>query len=387
MEIQLKTLTPIWTGGVKTGQMDRLHETGIIGSLRWWYEAIVRGVGGHACDPTSDSACQFDAKAYEEAKKQKDPDAVEKGLINVCPACRLFGCTGWKRLFTLQSQDVPTVPFHLRTTLPINKNWFERSFSKSDFDVAYGGLTLRLITRRQDLAFTHSQIALLLNIAADYGGIGAKQQHGFGQFSLQQLPPELQNFTINESLAILSSRINPQSPINTPFNLKNFVSLEYDIPSNKLSAFRNRDSHYGSSQKQSETAYIPCAFDLRYKGKDSFGFRRWLKEQKRWNESDRKDQLGDLDKLMGPRSEWGEGIRKKSIDNDLRTASRLFFGMPYKQLNDIYRLRIFGFAPPELIKPAQLIELVQEYTQVIFQTNASQTTLGADILKPAGETQ
>ena len=41
LEIRLKTLTPLWTGGV-SGQCDRVHETGIIGSLRWWYEAIVR---------------------------------------------------------------------------------------------------------------------------------------------------------------------------------------------------------------------------------------------------------------------------------------------------------------------------------------------------------
>ena len=47
LTIELKTLTPLWTGGVdKT--CDRLHETGLIGSLRWWYEALVRGLGGYA---------------------------------------------------------------------------------------------------------------------------------------------------------------------------------------------------------------------------------------------------------------------------------------------------------------------------------------------------
>jgi CRISPR-associated protein Cmr1 len=42
LSITLKTLTPLWTGGAD-GKVDRIHETGIIGSLRWWYEAIVRG--------------------------------------------------------------------------------------------------------------------------------------------------------------------------------------------------------------------------------------------------------------------------------------------------------------------------------------------------------
>lgn len=33
--IKIKTLTPIWTGGAD-GACDRVHETGILGSLRWW---------------------------------------------------------------------------------------------------------------------------------------------------------------------------------------------------------------------------------------------------------------------------------------------------------------------------------------------------------------
>lgn len=83
MKITLKTLTPLWTGGVD-GEMDRVHETGIIGSLRWWYEALVRGLGGWACDPTAD--------------RQRCPD--QEGQR--CTACELFGCTGWQRKFKLQ---------------------------------------------------------------------------------------------------------------------------------------------------------------------------------------------------------------------------------------------------------------------------------------------
>ena len=46
-KIKIKTLMSISTGGVE-GKCDRLHETGIIGYLRWWYEAIVGGLGGYA---------------------------------------------------------------------------------------------------------------------------------------------------------------------------------------------------------------------------------------------------------------------------------------------------------------------------------------------------
>lgn len=85
MEIRLKTLTPLWTGGVDQ-TCDRLHETGLIGSLRWWYEALVRGLGGYACDPTSDDRC---------------PEKDGKH----CAACELFGCTGWARKFRLRVLD------------------------------------------------------------------------------------------------------------------------------------------------------------------------------------------------------------------------------------------------------------------------------------------
>jgi len=82
VKIGLRTLTPIWTGGVDM-RCDRIHETGIIGSLRWWYEALVRGLGGYACDPRGGIGC---------------PD--KEG--NRCPVCELFGCTGWSRKFRLR---------------------------------------------------------------------------------------------------------------------------------------------------------------------------------------------------------------------------------------------------------------------------------------------
>ena len=93
-EIKIKTLTPLWTGDID-GECNKIKETGIIGSLRWWYEALVRGLGGYACDPT-DSTCQFDYKKYHATGN------VEDGLHDVCDACRLFGCTGWSRRFRIE---------------------------------------------------------------------------------------------------------------------------------------------------------------------------------------------------------------------------------------------------------------------------------------------
>ncbi|HEC32374.1 MAG TPA: type III-B CRISPR module RAMP protein Cmr1, partial [Deltaproteobacteria bacterium] len=85
--VKIKSLTPIlWTGDADR-KNTTLRETGIIGSLRWWYEALIRGLGGSACDPTSDAKC---------------PD--KNG--NRCDACELFGCTGWARKFRLGVESI-----------------------------------------------------------------------------------------------------------------------------------------------------------------------------------------------------------------------------------------------------------------------------------------
>ena len=82
---KLTTLTPLWTGGV-SGRCDRLHETGIIGSLRWWYEAVVRGLGGEACDPR-EHKCDF---KVDEFKKNAGRELYERlRIAGLCDACQV----------------------------------------------------------------------------------------------------------------------------------------------------------------------------------------------------------------------------------------------------------------------------------------------------------
>jgi len=76
---QFKALTDLWTGSVD-GKRDRIITTGLLGSIRWWFEVLVRGLGGSACDPT-DTKCEDQ---------------------NHCVVCELFGCTGWARKFRFE---------------------------------------------------------------------------------------------------------------------------------------------------------------------------------------------------------------------------------------------------------------------------------------------
>lgn len=106
--MELKTLTPLWTGGVD-GKVDRIRETGLIGSMRWWYEVLVRGVGGMVCDShgdeegKKDNKCDFKSGRYQDSKSVKESQRLrEAGL---CDVCQLFGATGWKRRFRLKVVD------------------------------------------------------------------------------------------------------------------------------------------------------------------------------------------------------------------------------------------------------------------------------------------
>lgn len=79
---RLRALSPLWTGDAN-GKNDRLITTGLLGSIRWWFEVLVRGLGGGACDPTR-TRCQDRSH---------------------CVVCELFGCTGWARKFRFDVLD------------------------------------------------------------------------------------------------------------------------------------------------------------------------------------------------------------------------------------------------------------------------------------------
>lgn len=161
--VTLKTLTPLWTGGVETGRMDRVHETGILGSLRWWYEVIVRGLGGNACDPTS-HACLY------------DPDKTNQGI---CDVCRLFGATGWRRRFRLEIED-ETGPTWVPPDRMLNIRPPDRTRGWYLPPGRMGTLTLRIHGDGEAC----SRLAALFLFLEQWGNIGARPQLGYGVFGL-----------------------------------------------------------------------------------------------------------------------------------------------------------------------------------------------------------
>lgn len=165
-DFHLKTLTPLYTGNVR-GLRQRLRGTGLMGSLRWWLEVIVRGLGGRAC------------KVGEDGCRE-----------NPCDVCRVFGRTGEAKLFKIQLSKPPstlnTPSIHFPTQPTGGRGWHvEPGFYGDD-------LLLRFILRRP--AVIDGDRAPLydwwpaLELAARWGGLGAKTQLGFGVVDVERGP-------------------------------------------------------------------------------------------------------------------------------------------------------------------------------------------------------
>jgi len=155
MEVKIRTLTPIWTGDVDR-KCSKLRETGIIGSLRWWYEVLVRGFGGCACDPTN-SKC--------EGK-------------NHCDACELFGCTSWSRKFRLEVEFNMAIPqVWIGTREKRGNRYLKRNVGGFMSD---GSIILTFIPLREISQNEWTLLNKTFQIIADYGALGAKISQGNG---------------------------------------------------------------------------------------------------------------------------------------------------------------------------------------------------------------
>jgi len=177
MNITIQTLTPLWTGGVDQ-TCDRLHETGLIGSLRWWYEALVRGLGGEACDPT-EHACNFDAEQYKKSADQ--PERERLRAAGLCDACQLFGATGWRRRFRLQISAQATPTWAGGRGLNVrpygrNRGWYLNAGR-------VGAVTLTFTGDEATLA----QLAALLRFLETWGSLGPRPQLGYGVFRITEV--------------------------------------------------------------------------------------------------------------------------------------------------------------------------------------------------------
>lgn len=352
-EIHFKPLTPLWTGGAGRNS-DQPRETGLIGSLRWWYEGIVRGMGGRVCDTTADDAskrCRFEQK-----KGQTFEDAYE----DLCLACRLFGCTGWRRRFRLevdglQPQDLFFVASN--SVYQAAGNWLWRVFGGEELGGARKGrgaaatfrfgvqalwseqATLRIVPLGSDARGTLARVAFLLDTTVRWGALGAKPQHGFGQVKITDgLDREL----VEEGKMLLAadapSRPRPSAP--GFFTLDHFFSHTYRLAQPEPYLGVGREIGTPPSRFDYRQHFIPCAFDIRYKSRskdfrtgrgNDFGMRPWFREK------------------------WGKEVahrlfgRSDARRDEDRAAGRIFVSHLYRKESDgRWHLKAWGHVPSNL---------------------------------------
>lgn len=251
MELAIKTLTPIWTGGVEAGKVDRIHETGILGSLRWWYEVIVRGLGGETCDP-SKGECRFDLEKFE--KSQATDERQRLRDAGLCDVCQLFGATGWRRRFrlTIVGENVSDAliehPVSLNTRQYTDSTgnlrtptWYFRDPTRKSSDPntpKAGNFSIRI--QSLDPRFPSEVIGGLIQFVADWGAIGARPQMGFGVIELEE---RCDTQPLYDCLALINghrtynnlpslrnmflARIAPKS--GKPFREQDTFNLKYDL--------------------------------------------------------------------------------------------------------------------------------------------------------------
>ncbi len=167
MVLRFKVITPLWTGDIdRISEM--LQSTGIIGALRWWTEAVLRSIGKLACDPTADEKCPKEDK--------------NSGKKYYCPACLIFGATGMRRAFRLTVGGGENV--FSGGVLNIKPSGRNRGWYLGGGIV--GEIEMKIIPLDKD--FDESLVLLPFIIASKWGGIGAKNQHGYGVVEMEDCP-------------------------------------------------------------------------------------------------------------------------------------------------------------------------------------------------------
>jgi len=314
MNVKVRTLTPIWTGDVDS-KSNSIRSTGIIGSLRWWTEAILRGMGKFACDPTEDGRC---------------PDS-EPNKTKYCPACLIFGATGIRRLFRLEISGGTKVfdgrPINIKPK-GRNKGWFLGSGVVGEID-------FKIVPLDKD--FDSNLVLFPLAIAAKWGGIGAKTQHGYGVVELENIDDlKFENFQNALNRIVSSERLNNlgiqeregQNDALPNIEKMFFAKVKFEVKNDdwwKEVDGINSDKNNPRIIKWVKTNSVPI----------SPAIKNWLR-------------FGDGKKLW----QTGDSNNDREIENWLfgkinqdKSASKINISCAYKIGDNTWEFRIWGWIP------------------------------------------
>ena len=347
-EIRIRTLTPLWTGDINQ-ECNRIKETGIIGSLRWWYEALVRGLGGYACDPT-DTNCQFNYNRYKKTGKIEDGFTWEDHpKRNVCDVCKLFGCTGWEKKFNFRvNEDVSTLDINFLTKLKdidienISELdlewWYNKTYNKKK--AFYNNENFPIEIFSNSTLYSNSDITNILGslfkVISEMGSIGAKTQNGFGVIDLQENDIDIQKGFefIKDTFAL--DGVKNDSLFEDYFKIE--LSFDNDFINDEKIKFEN--SHQNSNILMTGQM-IKYLIRKTIKNNDKIVNKICNNVNELSNTlEDKKDSQENNVKKVVARHLLGSDLEGKQ----LKRKSILHFSSIWKK-NGRFRMRIWGFVP------------------------------------------
>jgi len=161
-DVFLKTLTPMWLGDIKQNS-GSAREVGFIGSLRFWFEGILRGHNKIVCGIKT-GVC---------------------GKVDQCGACALFGCTSFARRFRIELDGLPAVGLFLQREERYENG--EEDLCGVSKEALFGDnpFLVRITPRRGDRERTAAIVRAIIRTAAECGGLGARTHIGFGQVRVE----------------------------------------------------------------------------------------------------------------------------------------------------------------------------------------------------------
>ncbi len=314
MNYIVRTKTPLFTGDVER-KTTAIRETGIIGSMRWWYEALVRGNGGHACDPTLKDKCEG------------------------CDACNVFGSTNAARTFYLRFDEKSaksTGTKQIKVEIDDGARWYLPAGKMGEFNLSIVGL-------RGKKKIVESYIPVLLKLMANWGGIGAKNYIGYGVFELldeQCTAVKIDDLAVGKLLGSISS--GKPGTLKVPSLKKMFfckVTFDFSsgLPDTAL-GIADRDFQRCKSQK-----FLPYAAHFRRQlralfraSSDTSGYPSVLPCLSRFEDS----------KLWSLRHETIGEARGQSRQGSKIAVSHIY---PVDEEKFLWEMRIWGYIPDQQI--------------------------------------
>ncbi|WNY26327.1 type III-B CRISPR module RAMP protein Cmr1 [Methanolapillus ohkumae] len=329
LELKLTTLTPFFTGGVD-GICDRLHETSLIGSMRWWFEAIVRGFGGYACDPTE--------------HKCKDND--------LCAACFVFGATGHKRLFRLKT-DLELINDESNNSLKVeakNSKWYIKRglFVKN--------ATVKLIYSKQEHLLPSenndetsikkvlsseelkNMLLLTLKIMSINGSFGGGTSYGNGVLNIDC-------DRVDKNIAIHGfNKLKNHFPVSISSNdskpkLNDFFFTKIQFKKIQINAVPEKESKWYTDNR-----IIPISPQMRYY------LRSLIREDKNFSKDERH-------RLMG--------FVPNNHENEQKFSSLIRISNAYPLNENEYEFRIWGWFPSDFEKKDEILNKYKEWISTL----------------------